>query len=250
MRMLLFSVASHIHTYIHINVLLVYFQLYEGIYVVGRQLAADQAPVFHLYLLEIDRRGHSTVECVVLSMSWTGAKDCFPFVHIGFKSQHLWKANIFVFVEWGGVAALEDVVDCQRGTAAVVDAPSVTHCLSENVSPKRDNSTLKFQTGPRQAWSLTPEALGGIKNPYCVGRVLIERLELDIVLDCISADQVQFAQMPHCTSARYSKRGLVGKDHPGGGTEVVNVEGGGDLGLLGYRCQFGFPYTVASLVAL
>ncbi len=43
---------------------------------------------------------------------------------------YLWKADVLVLVQGGGVAALEDVVDGERGAAAVVDVTGVAHRLT------------------------------------------------------------------------------------------------------------------------
>ena len=45
-------------------------------------------------------------------------------------SIYLGEADVFIFVEGGGVAALEDVVDGEGGPTAVVDAPSVAYSLA------------------------------------------------------------------------------------------------------------------------
>ncbi len=43
---------------------------------------------------------------------------------------YLWKADVLVLVQRSGVAALEDVIDGERGAAAVVDVTGVAHRLT------------------------------------------------------------------------------------------------------------------------
>ena len=43
---------------------------------------------------------------------------------------YLWKADVLVLVQGGGVPALEDIVDGERGAAAVVDVTGVAHRLT------------------------------------------------------------------------------------------------------------------------